>query len=162
MLKPAPLAMLRKLLRSANQLVPHDIIYILIHESSHFLGFGAFPLIQPFLLTCLFCFCPCLTSFCSPFHSQSPTGIGFQYVPNGIQLNSGVSFQPNQPQLVAYPQQAQAAAALQGMGLVQAQKLQFLSAAPRGVLGSGAAVVDCPRCGVRAVTRTSYVSGNTT
>jgi len=133
--------------------------FILIHESSHFLGFA---LIRPFIEVgrLVFLFLALFENIL--FHSQSPTGIGHQYVPNGIQHNPG-AFQPNQPQLVAYPQQAQAPApASQGTGLVQAQKLQFLSAAPLGVLGAGAAPVDCPRCGVRAVTRTSYVSGNTT
>lgn len=115
------------------------------------LGFGASPLIQQSVIEVggLSFVLPCPTS-----SSQTPTG---QYAPNGIQPNLGAF----QPQLGAYSPQAQESP--QWTGLVQAQRVQqFVSAAPLGVLSSGAAVVDCPRCNVRGVTRTSYVAGNTT
>ena len=43
-----------------------------------------------------------------------------------------------------------------------AAPLQFMNAAPLAVVGPGAAVVDCPACTRRGVTKTSFVAGNTT
>lgn len=42
------------------------------------------------------------------------------------------------------------------------QQSQFHTATPLGNLGEGAAPVDCPCCRQRALTRTTYHSGNTT
>lgn len=59
--------------------------------------------------------------------------------------------QGSQPQVVvvAQPQQAQ-------------QQNQYHTSMPIQSLGEGPAPVDCPSCHVRTVTRTQYVSGNTT
>ncbi|MCJ1470273.1 hypothetical protein MMC07_008918 [Pseudocyphellaria aurata] len=57
--------------------------------------------------------------------------------------------QTSQPQVVVMTQS-------------QPQQQQFHTATPLPNLGEGPAPVDCPSCRTRAVTRTQYVSGNTT
>lgn len=59
--------------------------------------------------------------------------------------------QGSQPQVVvvAQPQQVQ-------------QQSQYHTSTPIQSLGEGPAPVDCPSCRVRTLTRTQYVSGNTT
>ena len=49
---------------------------------------------------------------------------------------------------------------MQGMG--QQQQSQYHTAMPLQNLTEGAAPVDCPACRQRALTRTEYVSGNST
>ena len=42
------------------------------------------------------------------------------------------------------------------------QMNQYKNATPLASIGQGPTPVDCPSCGVRAVTRVEYQSGNTT
>ena len=51
---------------------------------------------------------------------------------------------------------------MQGMGMGQQQQSQYHTAMPLQNLTEGAAPVDCPACRQRALTRTEYVSGNST
>jgi lipopolysaccharide-induced tumor necrosis factor-alpha factor len=73
-----------------------------------------------------------------------------------MQMQPGMS-QGGQPQMM-HPQMSHQNS---NFGVNQGGR-QYQNATPLQVLGRGAAPVDCPSCGVRAMTRTNYEVGNTT
>jgi len=95
-----------------------------------------------------------------PYHSQTMTYPQNQmaYPQQQPSFHQGVPAQhPNQQQ--AFNQQPSAPMPQQQMP-AQARQFQTAMAIPN--LGMGAAPVDCPMCGQRAVTSISYHAGNTT
>ncbi|MCJ1267301.1 hypothetical protein MMC22_007186 [Lobaria immixta] len=71
--------------------------------------------------------------------------------------------QPQHPGM-GQPQtsQPQVVVVAQGQQLPAQQQSQYHTSTPIQSLGEGPAPVDCPSCRARALTRTQYVSGNTT